>query len=125
MQAQERRRTRFEKFKFMNQAMLAKQFWRIAHNPQSLLARTLKGKYYPRGSIHDCSPKPHNSWIWGNIIKSKNIKLKAGKWWIGRGSDIPLAHKDWFSPSNNLGVSSCSQADPRTVADLINQSTSA
>ena len=60
-----------KKFKLMNQAMLAKQFWGIAYNPQSLLARTLKGKYYPRGSIHDCSPKPHNSWIWRNIIKSK------------------------------------------------------
>ena len=47
------------RFSLLNQAMLAKQYWRLCHNPNSLIARTFKAKYYPRGSIHTCSPKPH------------------------------------------------------------------
>lgn len=113
-----------KRFKLMNQAMLGKQFWRIAHNPQSLLAKTLKGKYFPRGSIHDCSPKPHNSWIWRNIIKTENVKLKEGKWWIGRGTDISITHKDWFPQLTNSPDCHNFETTLRIVADLINQSTS-
>ena len=52
-----------KKFSLMNQAMLAKQYWRITQNSNSLLARTFKAKYFPRGSMQECSPKPHHSWI--------------------------------------------------------------
>ena len=48
-----------KKFNLINQAMLTKQYWRISRNPNSLVARTFKAKYFPRGSIQDCSPKPH------------------------------------------------------------------
>ena len=90
-------------FKTMNQAMLSKQFWKIHHNPHSLLARTYKAKYFPRGSIQDCCPKPHYSWFWKNIINHDYSTLKEGRWWIGDGYNIPLYHKDWFHwPSLNL-----------------------
>lgn len=34
-----------------NKALLAKQSWRILTNPKSLLAKVLKGKYYPHDSF--------------------------------------------------------------------------
>ena len=40
-----------KKFSLMNQAMLAKWYWRISHNPNSLVAKTFKAKYFPRRSI--------------------------------------------------------------------------
>ena len=40
--------------------MLAKQFWRISHNPQSLVDKTFKAEYIPGCSIHNCEPKPHH-----------------------------------------------------------------
>ena len=49
-----------KKFSLIDQAMLVKQFWRISHHPNFLLARTFKAKYFPRGSIQDCTPKPIN-----------------------------------------------------------------
>ena len=59
-----------KKFKYMNQAMLNKQYRRICHNPQSLLAKTFKAKYFPTCSIHNYRSKPHHSWFWRNIIKT-------------------------------------------------------
>ena len=40
-----------KKFSLMNQAMLAKWSGRISHNPNSLVAKTFKAKYFPRRSI--------------------------------------------------------------------------
>lgn len=83
--------------------MLAKQFWRISHNPQSLLAKALKAQYFPRRSIHECSPKPHHSWFWRNIIKQNNIKLREARWWVGNGVGISLKHPNWIKcPDQNL-----------------------
>ena len=89
-----------KRFELMNQAMLAKQFWRIAHNPQSLLARTLKVKYFPKGFTHDCSPKPHNSWIWRNIIKSET-RVNGG---LGGVHIFPLLTKIGSLNSPTFGI---------------------
>lgn len=104
-----------KKFSLINQTMLAKQFWRIHHNPHSLLAKTFKAKYFPRCTIHECTPKPHQSWFWRNIIKHDNIKLKEGKWWVGKGLDIPLNHPGWYLAQNLHN----SLLPTSTVADLI------
>ena len=85
-----------KKFSLMNQAMLAKQYWGTNHNQNSLLARTFMAKYFSRGSIQNCSPKPHQSWFWRSIIKFDNPKLIGGRWWIGKGNTIPLTHQDWI-----------------------------
>ena len=108
----------FKKFSLMNQAMLAKQFWRIHHNPNSLVAKTFIAKYFPGSSIHECIPKPHQSWFWRNIIKHENQKLRAGRWW-GNGSKIPLSHPAWYS-SQNLNNPNLTTG---TVANLIDQNT--
>ena len=55
-----------KKFSIMNRAMLAKQYWRISQNPQSLISKIFKAKYFP---------KPYHSWFWRGIITPKNKNL--------------------------------------------------
>ena len=50
-----------KKFKTMNQAMLNKQYWRLCQNPNSLLAKTVKARYFPNCSIQDYRAKPYHS----------------------------------------------------------------
>ena len=88
-----------KKFSLMNQATLAKQYWKISQNPNSLLARTYKAKYFPNCSLQECTSKPHHSWFWKNIIKQDDSKLREGHWRIGNGFNVPLTHQNWFPSS--------------------------
>ena len=115
-----------KKFGLMNQAMLAKQFWRIGQNPQSLISKTFKAKYFPNSSIYDCVPKPHHSWFWRSIINQKNNLLKEGRRIIRNGANIPLTHTAWFPyslvpiPTPSLRQHNLSNG---SVANLIDSTT--
>ncbi|KAK2656737.1 hypothetical protein Ddye_009789 [Dipteronia dyeriana] len=59
-----------------NKAFLAKQVWRLIHNPDSLDANALKQGYYPNSSILQiCSPIVLNPGA-----KVVSLKLDNGRW---------------------------------------------
>jgi hypothetical protein len=43
----------FRVMRLFNQALLARQAWRLIQYPKSLCAKLLKVKYYPKGDIVD------------------------------------------------------------------------
>ena len=93
----------FKRFTDFNQAMLAKRYWKIQSNPNSLLARTYKTKYFPRTSLKDYTPKPFYSWTWRAIANPQCIVLHEGRWIVGAGHQIPLNYLDWFqAPRHKL-----------------------
>ena len=104
----------------MNQAMLAKQYWKLIQNPNSLLARTLKSKFYPNCSLQEITTKPHHPWFWRSILNAGNVLLKDGKWLIGRGQNISLTDQYWFK--SNFDSLSRFGLQNGTVADLLDRS---
>ena len=111
----------FKNFSLFNRAMIAKQNWRVQNNPNSLLARTFKTKYFPTNSLREYHPKPHHSWIWKNITDNQCSPLHQGRWLIGNGNQIPLSHPDWFQCSNQ--VLREQRLNNGTVADLVDSQT--
>ena len=105
----------------MNQALLAKQYWRICSNTNLLLTKTLKAKYSPQQDLHLHKPKKHSSWIWKSIMEPPNPILTQGTWKVGRGHDIPINHPMWFH--SRQGASTIINPQVTRVADLINQDT--
>ena len=83
-----------KKFKTINQALLATQYWRLQQSPDSLIAKTYKAKYFPRTTLKDHKTKPHHSWIWRNVANPSLVSLKEGRWVIGDGHRISLTHLD-------------------------------
>jgi hypothetical protein len=54
----------FKDLRLFNQAMLARQAWRLIHFPESLCASLLKAKYYPNGNLVDTAfcTNPSQTW---------------------------------------------------------------
>ncbi|XP_057808734.1 uncharacterized protein LOC131023209 [Salvia miltiorrhiza] len=89
-----------------NQALLAKQAWRILKNMGSLLARVLKHRYFREGDL--LTAKGRDLLAWGNRWKvgdGLNIKAFKARWILGR--DI------WSCPSDHA------DSQDLTVADFI------
>jgi hypothetical protein len=67
----------FRDFQLFNQAMLAKQGWRLTTKPDSLCARVLRGKYY-HGSDFMCAKKKRNSsHVWRAILYGRDALSKG------------------------------------------------
>uniref|UniRef100_A0A803P1E8 RNase H type-1 domain-containing protein n=1 Tax=Cannabis sativa TaxID=3483 RepID=A0A803P1E8_CANSA len=67
----------FRSLKPFNQAMLAKQAWRIHTNQSPLLTQLFKAKYFPRTSFLDSSLGHYPSYVWRSIHWGKSL-LKSG-----------------------------------------------
>jgi hypothetical protein len=67
----------FRDLKLFNQALLAKQAWRLIDRPDSLCARVLKTKYYPNGNLLDTSFPVDQSPTWRAIVHGLEL-LKKG-----------------------------------------------
>lgn len=63
--------------KSFNLAMLAKQGWRILKNPESLLARVMKMKYFPSCDLLSAPVSNSSSFVWKSIY-SGLITLRRG-----------------------------------------------
>lgn len=67
----------FRDFRLFNQALLARQAWRLIENPHSLCVQVLKAKYYPNGSLIDTSFGGNASLGWRAIEYGLEL-LKKG-----------------------------------------------
>lgn len=75
----------FKDLLLMNQAMLARQAWRLLAFPDSLCARILKTKYYPNSKLLDCAPASDSS----QTVEHGLELLKQGViHWIGDGRPL-------------------------------------
>jgi hypothetical protein len=70
----------FRDLKLFNQALLARQAWRLIAYPESLCARIMKAKYYPAGELTDTAFIKNPSPCWQGIAHGLEL-LKKGIVW--------------------------------------------
>lgn len=79
-----------------NQAMLAKQAWRILTEPHSLASQIFKKKYYPNTTFLLTTHGYNSSFVWRSILRGREILKKGLKWRIAKGSNLSVFNDPWI-----------------------------
>lgn len=79
-----------------NLAMLARQAWRILHNPSSLCARVLSAKYFLDGNILNAKGVCGMSYVWCSILKGVKLLKQGIIWRVGNGNNIDIWNDPWI-----------------------------
>lgn len=79
-----------------NQALVAKQGWRVVHFPESLMARVLQARYFKNSSFMQAKLGYNLSFIWRSILWGRQV-LQNGMWWkIECGKHVKVYQSRWI-----------------------------
>jgi hypothetical protein len=68
----------FRSLRAFNQAILAKRGWKCITQPNSILTKALKAKYYPKCGFLQAKPGHNMSYTWSSIQRARWILKKRG-----------------------------------------------
>lgn len=86
----------FRDLSLFNSALLAKQLWHLHTHPHSLLARSLKAKYFPSSSIWETSVGFNPSYAWRSMWSSRSLLEMGTRWRIGDGKSVKVWKDAWM-----------------------------
>lgn len=77
-------------------AMVAKQTWHILQNPETLVAKLIKARYFPRSTLFEAPLGYSPSFAWRSIWKARQVLLLGCRWRIGGGDKIRIMSDPWL-----------------------------
>lgn len=86
----------FRDLEIFNQALLANQVWKLVHQPNSLLARFLKSRYYPNVNFLDAVVGARPSFAWRRVLHGRDLLQKGLKRQVGNGESTRVWIDKWI-----------------------------
>lgn len=110
----------FRNLRDFNLALLGKQAWRFISQPNSLVSRVYKAKYFPKSHFLDAELGFNPSFIWRSIWEVRTVILAGAKWKVGLGTNIKMVGQPWLPDDQNPYVTSISPTlCDNTVSSLL------
>jgi hypothetical protein len=86
----------FRDMRLFNQALLARQAWRLIQYPDTLCAQLLKARYFPLGSLIDTVFTGNGSPACHAIEHGLELLKKGVIWRVGNGAQIQAWRDPWI-----------------------------
>ena len=96
----------FRDISLFNQAMLAKQCWRLITRPLSVVARVLKGWYFPTSSFLKAEIGNSRSYVWSSFVWGRELIVAGSRWRVGARSTISVYSDRWLPTPISFRVQS-------------------
>ncbi|XP_042974662.1 uncharacterized protein LOC122306298 [Carya illinoinensis] len=85
----------FKDLRVFNEALLAKNGWRIMQNTESLLHKIFKARYFPKKHFLDAALGYNPSFVWRGIWGTKRKLQEGCQWRIGSGKEVRIWTDSW------------------------------
>lgn len=79
-----------------NLAFLGKQSWNLLKNPNALVSKLLKARYYPNCSLLQARRTGWLSFTWSGIWEAKEFVKDGLRWVMGDGRSINIYQDRWL-----------------------------
>ncbi|KAH9755242.1 reverse transcriptase domain-containing protein [Citrus sinensis] len=86
----------FRDFSSFNQALVTKQGWRILHNPEALMSKILKAKYFKHTDFMEAKLGSNPSFVWRSILWGRQVLHKGLRWRICNGNRVSVSSRKWM-----------------------------
>ncbi|KAL0430550.1 UNVERIFIED_CONTAM: putative mitochondrial protein [Sesamum radiatum] len=87
----------FRRLKEYNVALLAKQSWRVAMNPHSLLHAILQQRYFPGSDFFVAETRQSPPFMWHSLLAARNLIVDGLQWKIGDGRSALIVGHPWLA----------------------------
>ena len=96
----------FRNLQAFNLALLAKQGWQILSNPNPLMGKVYKAKYFPYDDILNAKLGSNLSYAWRSIFNSLEVIRKGTRSQVGNGKRIHIWEDKWLpTPTTHKVIS--------------------
>ncbi|CAN0915917.1 Putative ribonuclease H protein At1g65750, partial [Linum grandiflorum] len=101
--------------------ILHKQGWKLLQEPNALITKVLKAKYFPKGDFLTARVGYRPSFVWRSIFAAQDVVREGWRWRVEDGSKINVWTEPWLRDEANCYVetSPSMQLKDLTVNDLV------
>lgn len=92
----------FKDLESFNQALLAKQAWRLIHMKDCLMAKVIKARYFETSTFLNAPLGKRPSYVWRSILEGRKLLVQGLKISVGKGTSLHVWSDPWLEDDERI-----------------------